>query len=300
MASMLDRRDFIQQSAALAACLTIAGGASAAPAPAGGRYQFCAFTKYLQSLSFDALADAIVDCGFSGVEAPVRNGGHFTMAEAADKLPQLVEKLAERDVTITVLCTDVLRADQPHAEECLRTAAGLGIKYYRMGFYSYDLKQPVLDQLAEIRPAIKDLAALNRELGLRAVYQNHSGADMVGAAVWDIFDILKDVSPADVALAYDIRHGTIEAGLAWPAVFNAVAAHIGAVFVKDFQWKGNSAEHVPLGEGRVDRKFFDMLQATSFSGPVSVHVEYLRDGDAAANAAAIKRDFATLRGWLNA
>jgi sugar phosphate isomerase/epimerase len=239
------------------------------------------------SLSFDELADAVADAGFSGVEAPVREGGHFSMAEAPDKLPQLAETLAKRDLKITVLCTDVLRADQPHVETCLRIAQGLGIKYYRMGFYQYDLKKPVLAQLAEIRPAIKDLAALNRELGMHAVYQNHSGADMVGAAVWDIFDVIKDVPPAEVALAFDIRHATIEAGLAWPAVFNAVSGNIGAIFVKDFDWKGRHAEHVPLGKGRVDPKFFDMLQATSFSGPVSVHVEYTR-GDVAANAAAAR------------
>lgn len=296
MASMPDRRDFIQRSAALAACLTVAGDASAAPADE--RFQFCAFTKFLQSLSFDELADAVVDCGFSGVEAPVRSNGHFTMAEAPEKLPQLVDKLGERGVKITILCTDVLRADQPHAEQCLRTAAALGIKYYRMGFYEYDLKRPVLGQLDEIRPAIKDLAELNRELGLRAVYQNHSGAKMLGAAVWDIFDIIREVPPDNVALAFDIRHATIEAGLAWPAVFNAVQSHIGAVFVKDFQWKGNLAEHVPLGQGRVDRKFFEMLKASRFSGPISMHVEYLDGQGAAANAAAIKRDFATLRGWL--
>jgi sugar phosphate isomerase/epimerase len=113
-----------------------------------------------------------------------------------------------------------------------------------------------------------------------------------------MFDVIKDVPPAEVALAFDIRHATIEAGLAWPAVFNAVSGNIGAVFVKDFDWNGKNAEHVPLGKGRVDPKFFDMLQAASFSGPVSLHVEYIRNGDVAANAAAIKTDFATLRRWL--
>jgi sugar phosphate isomerase/epimerase len=298
MASMLDRRNFIQQSAAAAASLAMMRTAPAAPAPAANRYEFCAFTKFLQPLSFEKLADAVADAGFPGVEAPVREGGHFSMAEAADKLPQLVEALAKRDLKITILCTDVLRADQPHVEQCLRTAQGLGIKHYRMGFYQYDLKKPVLAQLDEIRPAIKDLAALNRELGMQALYQNHSGADRVGAAVWDMFDVIKDVPPAEVALAFDIRHATIEAGLAWPAVFNAVSGNIGAVFVKDFDWNGKNAEHVPLGKGRVDPKFFDMLQAASFSGPVSLHVEYIRNGDVAANAAAIKTDFATLRRWL--
>jgi sugar phosphate isomerase/epimerase len=299
MTSMLSRREFVQYSAAAAACVAAARPAAWAQAPSASRYQFCAFTKFLQSLSFDKLADAVVGAGFHGVEAPVREGGHFPMAEAGDKLPQLVEALGKKDVSITILCTDVLRADQPHAEECLRSAASLGIKYYRMGFYKYDLAKSVQAQLAEIRPAIVDLAALNRELGMQAVYQNHSGADHVGAAVWDAYEFLRDVPPQDVALAFDIRHATIEAGLAWPAVFNAVSDHIGAIFVKDFQWDGDSAQHVPLGEGRVDRKFFDLLEKSDFSGPVSLHVEYLGDRDAAENAAALRQDYATLREWMD-
>jgi sugar phosphate isomerase/epimerase len=295
---MLSRREFVQCSAAAAACLAAAQPSAWAQAATSSRYQFCAFTKFLQSLSFDELAEAVVGAGFTGVEAPVREGGHFSMAEAGDKLPQLVEALGKKDVAITILCTDVLRADQPHAEECLRTAAGLGIKHYRMGFYRYDLSKPVQAQLAEIKPAMKDLAALNRELGMQAVYQNHSGAEYVGAAVWDAYEILRDVPPEDVALAFDIRHATIEGGLSWPAVFNAVSDHVGAIFVKDFEWDGRSAKHVPLGEGRVDRKFFELVDKSTFSGPVSVHVEYLGDGDAAENAAALRDDFATLREWM--
>mgnify|MGYP003424950267 CR=1 FL=1 len=42
-----------------------------------------------------------------------------------------------------------------------------------------------IHELAEIGPALKDVAAMNRELGMQAVYQNHSGADMVGAAAKD-------------------------------------------------------------------------------------------------------------------
>jgi sugar phosphate isomerase/epimerase len=302
MTSMLRRREFLQQSAAAGAAAWLAASQTALAAPAtdaAGRFQFCAFTKFLQSLSFDELAATVADAGFRGVEAPVRGNGHFSMEQAPDKLPELVEALRGRDVEVTIMCTDLVRADQPGAEACLRTAKDLGIRRYRMGFYSYDLKNPVLAQLAEIGPALKDVAAMNRELGMQAVYQNHSGADMVGAAVWDIFRLIEPIDPAEVALAFDIRHATIEGGLAWPAVFNAVRDHIGAVFVKDFQWQGRRAEHVPLGTGRVDKAFFKMLAESDFSGPISLHVEYLGDQDAAANAAALKRDFATLRGWMN-
>jgi sugar phosphate isomerase/epimerase len=276
------------------------GSAGVAEPAAPPRYAFCAFTKFVQSFSFDQLGEAVSQAGFPGVEAPVRQGGHFTMEEAPEKLPTLVETLRQHKVEVTILCTDVLRADQPHAEPCLRTAAKLGVKRYRMGFYRYDLAKSVTGQLAEIGPAIRDLAALNRELGLQAVYQNHSGADMVGAAVWDFYRLIEDVPSDEVALAFDIRHATIEAGLAWPATFNAVRPHIGAVFVKDFDWDGRRARHVPLGQGRVDPKFFSMLNSSGFAGPISVHVEYLPRGGAAANAQALKTDFATLQRWLGA
>jgi sugar phosphate isomerase/epimerase len=299
---MLPRRDFLHKSAATAACFAIAHAVDAAPAEAvaADRYQFCAFTKYLQSLEADALAAAVAGAGFKGVEAPVRSGGHFSMEEAADKLPPFVAALRNRGVEITILCTDLLRADQAGAERCLRTARELGIKRYRMGSYRYDLRKPLLPQLDEIGPALKDVAALNRELAMQAVYQNHSGADMVGATVWDIFRLIEDLPPSEVALAFDIRHATVEAGLAWPATFRAVEGHIGAVFVKDFQWRGRSAENVPLGKGLVDPKFFAMLAESEYAGPVSVHVEYIPNGDTKANAEALRNDLATLCGWMKA
>jgi sugar phosphate isomerase/epimerase len=300
MPSMLARRDFLQQSAAAAAWLACGSQTAAQPDTPRARYEFCAFTKFLQALPPAELARTVRAAGFAGIEAPVRAGGHFAMDEAADKLPEFAAALRSENVEITLLCTDLLRTDQPGAEACLRTARELGIRRYRMGFYNYDLTKSVVGQLAEIKPAIADIAEMNRELGLQAVYQNHSGANLVGATVWDMFRVLEDVAPTEVALAFDIRHATIEAGLAWPAVFNAVRDHVGAVFVKDFEWRGRTAAHVPLGTGRVDPQFFATLADTNFSGPVSVHVEYLREGDAAANATALQRDLATLRTWLAA
>lgn len=300
MASLFPRREFLHRSAAAAACVAMSGLASAAPASTSGqrRYTFCAFTKYLQSLGFDELGAAIAGAGFTGVEAPVRANGHFTMDEAPDKLPKFAAALKNHGVDVTILCTDILKADQTGAEKCLRTAKELGITRYRMASYHYDLRKSVMKQLAEIGPALKDVAALNRELGMQALYQNHSGADVVGASVWDAFRLIENLPPSEVALAFDIRHATVEAGLAWPAVFNAVQGHLGAVYVKDFQWKGRNVENVPLGTGQVDPKFFSMLADTDYSGPVSVHVEYLEKGNAAENVAALDKDFATLRGWL--
>ena len=281
------------------------GAALAAGVPARGAVAntganpLCAFIKFIQSLSYDQLTDAMADMGFDGVEATVRKGGYIPPERAADELPKLVDALAKRNLKITMLTTDVLDADDPNARPMLKTAADLGVPMYRMGFYRYDLKRPVMDQLRALEPKVKELAGLNRELGIQAVYQNHSGAEFVGGVVWDMYGLIKDIPKEQIALAFDIRHATIEAGLSWPTVYNAMRPRIATVYVKDFEWDGRRVKHVPLGTGRVDPKFFKSLKEDGFDGPISLHVEYLGRGTTEENLAALRRDLGVLRKWLD-
>jgi sugar phosphate isomerase/epimerase len=122
---------------------------------------------------------------------------------------------------------------------------------------------------------------------------------LIGAPLWDIYDLIKDFDPKEIALAYDIRHAAVEGGLSWPIQFNLVKSHIGAVFVKDCAWENGKLKNVPLGEGMVDKKFFVMLQETNFTGPISIHVEYLdRSKDKKVLAEAFRKDLATLKSLL--
>lgn len=298
MRRRIRRRTFLGEAIAAGTALAAGGRLLAETNPAGRRNPVCAFIKFLQSMSYEELADAMAESGFDGIEATVRRGGYIAPEKAPDELPKLAEILAERDLKITLLASDVVRADEKTTRPLLSAAADLGIPMYRLGPRRYDLDRPVIKQLEDIKPQLAELANLNRELGIQGIFQNHSGADMVGAAVWDIYSIIKDLPTDHLALAFDIRHATIEAGLAWPATYNAVKPHIAAVFVKDFDWNGRQAKHVPLGQGRVDSAFFRMLERDDFRGPISLHVEYLGDADAKENLAALQRDFATLRGWL--
>lgn len=293
----LNRRLFLAGAAATASAFSL-GGLVFAEARAAKPNKICAFIKFLQSLSYEELADTIAELGFDGIEATVRKGGYIPPDRAEDELPKLVEALAKRDLEITVMATDVARVDQPYTESVLRTAASVGIPCYRMGFYRYDMDQPILDQLAETRLAVEDLAAFNRELGIQALYQNHSGAKYIGATLWDWRYVTRDIPSSAVAAAFDIRHATIEAGLSWPVVFRMMRPVIGAIYVKDFQWQGRKAKHVPLGTGRVDPKFFKMARDTHFDSFYSLHVEYLGKSGTAENIAALQRDVAVLRAWL--
>ena len=188
----IDRRQFAKSAASAAAAFAISARLRANFASPSS-YTYCAFVKFLTGLDFDKLADAMADAGFDGVEVTARKKESYIQPErAADELPRLKETLAKRNLEITILTTDILRADEPWAESLLRAAAEQGIKRYRLGFHRYDLSQPILPQLAALQSVFRDIAALNREIGIAALYQNHCGADMLGATVWDLHSLIKD------------------------------------------------------------------------------------------------------------
>lgn len=245
------------------------------PNPAVARSPLCVFTKPFNSISFDALADQIAALGFDGIEAPIRKGGHIEPTEVPDKLPQLVEALAKRNLKITILTSDINDASDPVSCNVLKVAASLGIKRYRMKYLKYDLDQPIMEQIERWRPQLNELAELNRDLGITAVYQNHAGKNTFGAPLWDLSVALKGISPNEIGVAYDIRHAAVEGGMSWPITFALIWPHVDSVYVKDFVWEGKKLRNVPLGTGLVPKEFFKKLKTKKFTGPISLHEEYL-------------------------
>jgi len=295
----MNRRQFLVSAAAASAITWMPSLLRAQPARSTSRYEFCAFEKPLQFLPYDEMAEVFADAGYAGIEATVRPGGHVLPEKVEEDLPRLHEALDKRGLKVSILTSGIESVKTPHAITTLRTAAKLGIKRYRLSWYQYDLKKPILPQLDAFAANLKELAKLNRELGLTALYQNHAGERFVGAPLWDIYSLIKELAPQDVSIAYDIRHATVEAGLSWPIQFQLIQSHLGAIFVKDFTWENGRIKNTPLGEGMVHRKFFTMVQESNFFGPVSVHVEYLgRSRDKREIGEAFRKDLETAKGLL--
>ena len=177
-----NRRQFMHASVAVAAG-SLAANTLAAPANKPETQisnPLCVFTKPFNSLSFDELADRIAELGFDGIEAPIRKGGHIEPEKVTEELPALVEALNKRKLEITVLTSDINDPDDPLTERVLRTAATLGIKRYRMKYFKYDLNGDIFSQIEQWRPKLKQLAAMNHDFGITAVYQNHAGSNYLG------------------------------------------------------------------------------------------------------------------------
>jgi sugar phosphate isomerase/epimerase len=298
----LPRREFLAKTTLTAAALAFsAKNAGAAPeTPSSDRFQLIAFDKPFQNAGFEQTADIIAEVGWHGIECPVRAKGQILPERVEEDLPKLVEALKKRGLAIYVLTSDIVAADA-RAEKVLRTAKALGIQRYRIGFSYYDLSIPIAPQLAKAKAAARDLAAMNRDIGLQGGFQNHSGPKNIGAPIWDIRELVHDLDPAHLGICFDIGHATIEGGLAWPIHARAVEPFLTAVYVKDFSWKKEDgvwkAKWCPLGEGMVHKEFFDWLKTTPYSGPISQHFEY-QQGAGPEQMAAMKRDLATLKRWL--
>lgn len=297
------RRRFVQ-AAAVGGCLAAGVG----PAPAAGvipRSSIIGFTKPFAGLTFRETADLVAEVGWDGVECAVRPGKstHIVPERAEDDLPRLAEELGQRGLQLAIVTTGVVRID-PAGERLLRTVSSLGVHRVRLGFLHYPPDVPPAEWLATFRTQLGEVAALCRELGLQAGYQNHSGRNYFGAPVWDLWEAIRDLEPEHLGVCFDIAHATIEGGLVWPIHARLMADRLVAVFCKDFAWErtphGQKVGWCPLGKGVVDKSFFSWLKTTGFKGPICQHHEYAALGTGAEMVQHLKRDLSVLREWLSA
>jgi sugar phosphate isomerase/epimerase len=243
-----------------------------------------------------------VDAGWDGIELPLRANGHVLPERVDEDLPKLVEALRARGQEVLVLATDV-RTPDALSERVLRAAAREGIRLYRMGYFRYREGASIPAQLDEVRAQVRDLAALNAQLGVTGLMQNHSGNGYVGSAVWDLHTLLETIDPRHIGVHFDIGHATVESGLSWPTNFALVRDRVGAVIVKDFAWKmepgRGTVEWCPIGQGLVQPRFFTMLKASTFNGPITMQFEYPFENDSVeARVRALRADNDRLRAWL--
>ncbi len=294
--NQLSRRRFLGCAAASVAALST--GAAKTPI---SKYKIIGFIKPFQNFEFEKIAEISREAGWDGVEIPVRKGGTIEPEQVEDKLPRLSAVLKKADVELSVVATDVEDANDPLARKVLTTARDLKIPHYRTKHSRYDLTRDITPQVDRFSRMLSELAQLNREVGIQGGVQNHSGADYVGAPVWDLWHMLREVDPKYLGIYFDIAHATIEGGLSWPLEARLAEPHLVTVSVKDFYWaktgKNGSwqSQWCPLGEGMVHPEFFQKLKRTRFAGPISMHFEYELGPDM---IAALKKDTRTLRHWI--
>jgi len=243
-----------------------------------GSHDICVFSKHLQFLEYEEMAETAATIGFDGVDLCVRPGGHVEPEKVKTDLPRAIKAIRKAGLKAPMMVTAITDPEDPNTVPVLETAAGLGIQYYRMGYLPYDFKKGVAASLKEHQPKIDGLVKLNEKYKIRGNYQNHDGTN-VGASVWDIWELIKKHDPEWIGCQFDIRHATVEGGHSWPVDMNLIAPYIQTIVIKDFRWGEKNGRmqviDTPVGEGMVDfKKYFSLLKPLWKGGPVTMHFEY--------------------------
>ena len=276
----MDRREFLASlsAAALAGCST---GAARRRAPARlATSEFHVFSKMFQPPVVETpekLCELMKGAGYDGIQWTVRKGGHVEPADAVANLPRLVKIAESFGLKSRSICTDIT-ADAagkpgltPGAETVLKVAADCGVEMFRPAYFFYDAKTETFSQsLDRIRGGFAALARLAARTGVKATYQNHSswGPSVFGGLVWDVYECIRDLDPADVGLEYDPMHAFFETNLSWSHGLELVVPWIASVDLKDFYYQSDpknpkkmKKQMVAAGDGIVPwaeaKKLFD-------------------------------------------
>lgn len=273
------RRDFIITTSAATTGVVINPQIIAGKdIPDAKTYPICVFTKCLQFLDYDRLGETLAKVGFKNAELSVRKGGQVLPQNVKTDLPKAIKALQKSGISVPMMVTDIIDANNPETDLVLKTASELGIKNYRMGYICYNPKISVPENLDINKVTFENLENANRKYDIIGAYQNHSGTN-IGGPVWDLYLLLKDRNPQFIGCQYDIRHAVCEGGVSWPLGMKLLSPWIKTIAIKDFYWKkGNSKweiTNVPLGEGMVDfDAYFKQYNSLGISVPVSIHYEY--------------------------
>lgn len=302
------RRQFLQASATAASAL-MAAGVFAPSLRAADTFAppVALFDKVLHQikLSLEDSAALVEEAGLDGVDCAVRANDQIEPVRVKDDLPRYAEMLQKRGRKLLLLTTAILNPSSPHARDILETARTLGVKIYRVGFLRLPKDSTPAMQIAELKPQLRDLVALNKELGMCAIVQNHSpagNAAYLGGNLDDMYELVKDFPPAQLGVAFDLGHALVVHGDDWKKHFERLKPHLGVAYIKDAD---RERRFVAFGEGEFGQTdYFTRLKQMNYSAPFSMHIEYdwAKGGEQnrAALAGAVRESLAMLRKWVGA
>ena len=308
--SILSRRSFVAGAAALGLLGSVRVPASTTKPKRTSKWALTLFSKHLQWMEYDRLADALAELQFDGVDVTVRPGGHVLPENVEDDLPRITEAVRNVGLDVMMITTRISDPDDAATEAILKTASALGIGYYRIGSWRYDMDRDILPQLHEWNAKLETLSGMNEHYNTRAGYHNHSGHNYIGAPMWDIYEMMKGVDRKWVGCNLDLAHAIAEGGYgAWEINFKLLADRVKMCAVKDSLWvkKGEGEwrmTHPAVGQGMTPwPRALRMLKESGFSGPFSMHFEYPISGDSEKEKQRnlldyIRRDRQVFWGWL--
>src|SRR5690554_6665189 len=274
-----NRRKFIKNITVIAGAISVTNAyGTVSLKNVESKFPIAFFTKPLDNYEIDFMSETLSESGIDGFDLAVRPRGRVEPERIEEDLYKVIEGGKKYGLKTKMMVTAIKSIHEPYTKNVLETAAKLGIEHYRLGYYDYNLKDGIESSLSSIRNEFEYLIQLNKELGIQAGYQNHSGKRF-GAPVWDVWNVIKDLPSNAISSQFDIRHAVTEGSSSWILALHLLKNNIGSLAIKDFTWDVSTGkarvESVPLGDNIVDFElFFKTIKELNIVAPITLHAEY--------------------------
>ncbi len=242
------------------------------------------FSKMLQEFDVSGAGDVIKELGFDGVDLTCRPGGHVLPERAIEDLPKAVQTLRDKGLSVPMLTTGILSADEAHAQDIFHMAADVGVPQLKLGYHLYKEFGTLEMVIEDTRAKMRGVAELAKQYGVTANLHIHSGGYVTAEAAV-LYLVLRDFDREQVGAYIDPGHMYNEGGLAgWKIGMDILSPWINLVAAKSMGWvredraDGTAVWHnkmLPIRQGMVQwPEVFECLKAIEYDGPVSLHSEY--------------------------
>jgi hypothetical protein len=240
----MNRRNFL--SSALATTLGTGVAATSAFAQQGGsnasrEIPLHAYSRFLHWLRTpQEVAKACWEISCQRIMITVQDGetAHVQQSNLATELPVFVNALRADGIDVQMIRGGNQTDVDADVERLVGTMADLGITHYWLGNDRYDLSQPMMPQLDEIKRKVERFVNLNERYGTTLLYHTRAGASTVGASVWDLLYVFEDFDPQYVGFHWDTGHMAYH-GPMWEPLLRASGPYVGCVSWKDRAWRQN-------------------------------------------------------------
>ena len=247
--------------------------------------RFIMFSKHLEHLSYEELADTIAGIGLDGVDLTVRSPGHVLPENVKTDLPKAAKAIRDRGLEVGWITTNIFSADAPHAADILATASDLGITQFKLGYHKYDGFGNLKRQLAETHEAVRSIERLCHKYDVQGGMHIHSGPFM-SAVASIVLPLIEDFDPQAIGVYGDFGHMGVEGSYGgWIQGLDLVSDRLVMLALKNMGqfWE----EDAKTGEYKwhrrlvpVERGFtpyteaFGYLKQIGYDGYASFHSEY--------------------------
>jgi len=239
----------------------------------------CMFSGNMPKVHYAELGDIAAQIGFEGIDLTVLIGGHVDPRITNVDLIRAFESVRSSNLEVAMITTTINTPADPTAYPVLYLTGHSQIPIFRLGLWKYGQSGDIRQRLQQVRLELAQILVMAQRCGIAAAFPNRAGA-FVGEAVWDTQSIIGEMDPRWVGYMFDPAEATAEGGLGgWEAALRLAIPRLRAVSLQDFYWAKSGDEwkmqKCPLGQGMVDwDKFFSILAAAHFTGPLSLAIEY--------------------------